>query len=543
MTHKKADGLLAWIRVYGVIVGLAWSGHPAAMRGDAIAAEDAAAVDALLGQMRQQLDDARKAIEAGRPGDAARFVQSVNEGLTDLADQGRGVSAADLRAVAEACETLAFELAFDGLSISGMTPVRELLERRAERIRGGRDQRPDRQPPPAPADAEAPPSAMDSDGISFSASIAGVLVAECGRCHGAAGGGAGGLSMATFADLADSGVIEPGNGAESLFVRKLTGVDIDGQRMPRGRPPLADAVIATIRQWIDEGATLDLLDGSASLETIASEGRARNLSHDQLRELRFEAAPAVWRRGIVDEDGLVDSRETLCVIGNLPADQLSRVADLAEDVESRILRAVPFERPLVKGGMAVFVFAQGYDFSNFWQNVVGQERPRGMMGHSGVDGDVVYAAVALDADERNQRLALTAEITAAALRSRSAADWFAEGAGRSLATRLVKDAAAVATWRDAEVAARSSLGGSWSADDAETRFAAFFTAAPSADQVAISSAMLTTLDRTGRRLANLVEQLDKGLPFEEAFQAAYRVTPEDALRQWATSGPLAGPRR
>jgi hypothetical protein len=531
----------AWSRLFGMLITLGWAVSMVTVGQPVVAAEDPGPADQLLEKTRETLDDARTAIESGRPADAARAVRLASEQLADLADRGRDVSASDLKTLVEASETLAFELTFDGFSIPVPT-ARDLLARRSDRIREVRSRRPDRSGTPPSDDNESPPAMIDPSAVRFSVSIAGVLVAECGRCHGADGGGAGGLSMTTFADLADSGVIEPGNGGESLLVRKLVGVNIDGQRMPRGRPPLSDAVIDTIRQWIDEGAALDLSDGSAPLETIASEGRSRSLSHDQLRELRFAAATALWKRGIVDEDGEVDRRETLCVVGNLPTERLAGLADLAEDVEARVMKAVSVEPPLVKGGLAVFVFAQGYDFSNFWQNVIGRERPRGMMGSSGVDGDVVYAAVALDADEQNQRAALAAEMTAAALRARSAAEWFAEGAGRSLAGRLVPDAPVTSTWQDAELAARSTLGRPGTSG-AEAQFADFFTASSSDEQVAISAAMLTALDRNGRLLKSLVTQLDEGKDFEPAFRAVYRTTPEDALRQWVSAGIPAGTRR
>ena len=47
-------------------------------------------------------------------------------------------------------------------------------------------------------------------------------------------------------------VIVPGNAAESLLFHKISTGDVR-ERMPRGRDPLTDDQVATIRQWIDQG--------------------------------------------------------------------------------------------------------------------------------------------------------------------------------------------------------------------------------------------------------------------------------------------------
>ncbi len=47
--------------------------------------------------------------------------------------------------------------------------------------------------------------------------------------------------------------IEPGHAADSWLVRKLLGTALF-ERMPYGAPPLADADVALVRKWIDDGA-------------------------------------------------------------------------------------------------------------------------------------------------------------------------------------------------------------------------------------------------------------------------------------------------
>ena len=369
---------------------------------------------------------------------------------------------------------------------------------------------------------DMPVVTIAADEVRFSTEVAGILIENCQRCHGG-GNPSADLSMDTFADLSDSGVIEPGRGAESLLVRKLLGVNIDGQRMPRGRPPLPDEEISLIRQWIDEGGRLDMLTASARLDRIMSEGRSQNLSHEQLQAVRFEAAGPLWRRGIVDEDGAVEMRGDLCVIGNLAASRLASVADAAADVEQLLRRQLRLGDTLAKGGVVIYLFARGYDYSNFWQNVMGRERPRGLMGHADIAGDVVYAALALSGDAENERLLLAAELTAAALRARGAPSWFAEAAGRVVARQIAADAPAIAVWDDAELLARNTP-----LSDADR----FFAAPLSDEQVAVAAAMFGTVDQEGRRLVGLFSRLDDGDTFDEAFRQTYRLLPAQMLMNW-----------
>ena len=48
--------------------------------------------------------------------------------------------------------------------------------------------------------------------------------------------------------------VEPGDADNSYLYRKLTGVGIEGDRMPKGRGSLSAAVIDSIRVWIEDGA-------------------------------------------------------------------------------------------------------------------------------------------------------------------------------------------------------------------------------------------------------------------------------------------------
>jgi hypothetical protein len=51
--------------------------------------------------------------------------------------------------------------------------------------------------------------------------------------------------------------VAPGDPSNSYLFRKITGAGITGDRMPLGQPPLSDAKIALVRDWIRRGAPND----------------------------------------------------------------------------------------------------------------------------------------------------------------------------------------------------------------------------------------------------------------------------------------------
>src|SRR5206468_3771754 len=51
--------------------------------------------------------------------------------------------------------------------------------------------------------------------------------------------------------------VAPGDPANSYLYRKITGVGISGDRMPQAGPPLPDAQIKLVRDWIRRGAPND----------------------------------------------------------------------------------------------------------------------------------------------------------------------------------------------------------------------------------------------------------------------------------------------
>jgi hypothetical protein len=423
--------------------------------------------------------------------------------------------------------------------------------------------------PTAPIDAlarqaTAPPAAvaptkpvvavkLKSGEVSFAADVAPVLLEQCAGCHDAMQPEAN-LSMVTLERLLRGGrggiPIQSGKGAESLLIKKLKGAGIEGQRMPLGKPPLSDDVIATIQKWIDQGVKLDLLTPQAELETLAAAGRSQKLSHDDLKKVRFQAGNSLWNRSIPDEKPVAIPRGDVQVLSNLSAAKTEELADAAEAVEGRLREEIMGGKsPLIKGGVVVYGFAKSYDLSSFWQTVLSDERPKGVTAVGGVLGDVVYAAVAPSAldkpsggktsgpkgdAEANARVLLAEQMTAAALVGRGVPAWFAKGAGRAVAMKFEPKAGLSETWRRDLPAAVQRCGSP----------ADFF--AGHGDPLAMATVgggFIGAIMPSASRLEALVGQLDAGTPFDQAFNNVFRGPPQQLFEAWITQQAARSPRR
>lgn len=100
--------------------------------------------------------------------------------------------------------------------------------------------------------------------IDFVKQVQPVLTAKCLGCHSGASAQAG-LTLHTRADLLKGGAsgpaMVPGNGAESLLVKKIRGER--GMRMPPAGAPLDPETIGIIQSWIDEGGKYEGAIGMA----------------------------------------------------------------------------------------------------------------------------------------------------------------------------------------------------------------------------------------------------------------------------------------
>jgi hypothetical protein len=391
--------------------------------------------------------------------------------------------------------------------------------------------------PPPPVPPPAKPVAVRAGEVAFSTDIAPILIAQCVTCHDDRDPDAN-LRMTTLDGLLAGGrsksPVLVGKGAESLLVRKLRGRGIDGQRMPLNKNPLPDDAIALIERWIDEGARLDVLTGKTPLDAVASAGRSRRLSDRELATIRFAAGEKVWRRAIPDDQPRVVAREQLCLIGNLPEARMEAAAAEADGLVDRVRKElVAGDGPLLKGGVVVFTFDKPYDYSAFWQEVVGVERPRGVIGHAGVSGDVAYGALAVPArgaDEADVRLLLAEQIAAAALAGRDLPAWFVTGAGRAVAVRISPKAPLAQEWKKDLAAAIERVGMAKN----------YFNGQSEPGAAAVVGGGFVGAIASGNRLRQFVELVDGGMPFDEAFAKIFKQQPFPAFEAWEAKAGSAG---
>ena len=93
--------------------------------------------------------------------------------------------------------------------------------------------------------------------ISFASDVFPIFQGNCAGsgCH--IGGNSNGLSLSSYATLMagtsfNGPVVIPEDAENSHLIKRLEGRV--SPQMPFGRPPLADSLIARIRDWIDQGA-------------------------------------------------------------------------------------------------------------------------------------------------------------------------------------------------------------------------------------------------------------------------------------------------
>lgn len=385
-------------------------------------------------------------------------------------------------------------------------------------------------PPPPPVIPAGPPAPLKPGDVAFSTDVAPILVDKCGKCHGDREP-ENRFAISTLTSLVKGGrsgpAIVPGKAEESLLVKKLRGAGIEGQRMPLNAPPLPDADIATIAKWIDQGARIDLLTAIDPIEKLMATGKALRLSDDALAKVRREAAEKLWARMIPDEPPVIERREGLVLVGNLPASRLHELGDTAADLVPAVRRElVGADGSLLKGGLVLYAFRNSYDYSSLWQVVMNGERPKGIHGHAGMAGDVVYGAVLVPSGDDagdTTRLLLAEQLAGATLVGRGLPAWFCRGAGRAVAMKIVPKAPLVQEWKDGIAGAIRQLG---SAQD--------FLAghAEPAATAAAAGGFLSSLATPGK-LALVVGLVDTGAAFDEAFAKVFRSTPEQAFTAWA----------
>ena len=168
--------------------------------------------------------------------------------------------------------------------------------------------------------------------------IAPAPLANCTGCHGDQNP-RGRLDMNNFARMLQGGEsgppLTPGNAAGSLIIRKLKGT-AGGDRMPMGKPPLSDELIAKFEKWIAEGAKFDGPEAKQPIAQVVAIFKARTSSHEELTKDRSGLAIKNWRTTMPDMPSEAAESEHFLVYGTLGLKELEEVGRLAEEQVPKI---------------------------------------------------------------------------------------------------------------------------------------------------------------------------------------------------------------
>jgi len=98
----------------------------------------------------------------------------------------------------------------------------------------------------------------DPDTAYFKNDVMPIFQSHCAECHNETTSEHG-LILTSYSNIINSDHIEVGNASESDIYEAITDTDPE-DRMPFGRPPLSATEIATIRDWINQGARNNYCD-------------------------------------------------------------------------------------------------------------------------------------------------------------------------------------------------------------------------------------------------------------------------------------------
>jgi mono/diheme cytochrome c family protein len=112
--------------------------------------------------------------------------------------------------------------------------------------------------------------------IDFETQVLPIFTAHCAKCHGPDKAN-GKLRLDTAAELtatAKETLLAAGKADQSELLTRITLPEDNRKRMPKGAPPLSAEDIATIRQWIEGGASLTSAEKPAAASDETADGEA-----------------------------------------------------------------------------------------------------------------------------------------------------------------------------------------------------------------------------------------------------------------------------
>jgi hypothetical protein len=311
-------------------------------------------------------------------------------------------------------------------------------------------------------------------------------------------------------------------------VRKLKGQA--GARMPQGRPPLPDDVIAKFEKWIGEGAKFDGADANMNVDMVAKVYRSTVMTHTELAEERAVAAAKNWQ--LINPEERPDKTESdhFLVVGNVSEDELAEVKQIAQQQEPKVARLLkaPTSGPLVKGRITFFVFRKRYDYSELGRMVEGRELPGRSFGHFRYNVVDAYAGIVMPQNGEVSLPSLVSEQLAGLyVESIGNGDlplWFSQGTAWAVAASLDAKDPRVQQWDNAGPSIFASAN---KADDFLTH------SLPPADNAVAAYSFCKFLMSNSKGFSALLAGLKEKKTFDEAFLRGFGTDPKTLAVPWA----------
>lgn len=391
-----------------------------------------------------------------------------------------------------------------------------------------------------PAEPVTVPMARAADTVSFKNDVAPLFVTFCLRCH-RGNEPQGGFSVVTIKDIlrgGDSGdTIVPGKANDS-YLWKLVWLQ-DPIKMPQGQALLKRSQAQTIKRWIDEGARYDggeVDTPIGDLVPTAEEQAAEQLtamSDDDFSKRRIQQAADMWKRVVPRDKMETATTENFYVCGNVSADRLKQLSNLAETQVTRLGEQFGGNTNGWRGRLILFVTKDRFDYTEFNTVLRDQRTPPTTQGHVVLTAqvDTAYAVIHDRGDEGSDQGLSTEQLlnslVAQAWLARDGAtlpDWLQQGFG------VLQAGVSARAQRQLKLQARQAA-------QTITDPSRLFDngTLPPADVAVLGASMVQFLQTQGpRRFREYLQAIRTADSFTQAVTEAYGQPAEDIARAFLT---------
>ena len=363
--------------------------------------------------------------------------------------------------------------------------------------------------------------------VSFGLHVAPVLIEKCGSCHIDRDRPQGGFSMATFRQLLRGGrsgtPIAAGESMKSALIARLSG---DGVEVMPPRNKLDQNTISLITKWIDEGAKFDGNNPRTGTKMIAASAKANSQTHAELFADRKTLAGKNWKLVMSDIQSTSLENDQVRVVGSAEKSRLSALKSMADTLIEKTAATLKANanKPLVKGGITIYVFETRYDFNELGVMIAGHKLPKDTSSYWQSDPVDAFGSILLSKNKEPQSAEATLAAQIGALYASNLAPdvprWFADGVGHQTASRILPRNETVKSWTAAATETAAQIQNP--ADLLSGRLG---------EQKTAMASLFLVQQLKKSQLNNLLNLTQEKQSFIEAFQQQFGKTPEEFFRR------------